>query len=126
MEQKTPKPKTIDEYIFNAPPASQEKLLQLCTTIRKAAPGATESLKWSMPAFSLDRILVTFAVFKNHIGYYTTPSTIAAFAKELADYSTAKGSVQFPLNQRLPVTLISKMTKFRVQESVSEDVKWKS
>jgi uncharacterized protein YdhG (YjbR/CyaY superfamily) len=86
----------------------QDKLRQLHECIRKAAPGATEGLKWSMPAYSYKRILVTFAVFKNHIGFYPTPSAIKTFAKELEKYKTAEGSVQFPLDKKLPLPLINK------------------
>ena len=120
------KPKTIEEYIEAAPKEVQEKLLQLHKTIRKAAPGASEALKWSMPAYSYQKILVTFAVFKHHIGFYPMPSAIKAFAKDLSKYKTATGSVQFPLDQKLPVSLISKMVKFRVKESREGIIKWRS
>lgn len=119
------KPKTIEEYIEAAAPGAQEKLWQMHFTIRKAAPGAIEGLKWSMPAYSYKRILVTFAVFKHHIGFYPTPSAIKAFAKDLVKYKTATGSIQFPLDQKLPTSLISKLTKFRVKESKEEDALWK-
>lgn len=120
------KPKTIEEYIYTAPPGVQEKLWQLHQTIRKAAPGAEEALKWSMPAYSYQKILVTFAVFKQHIGFYPMPSAIKTFAKDLSKYKTAAGSVQFPLDQKLPVALISKIVKFRVKESKEGTIKWKS
>ena len=120
------KPKTIEEYILTAPPATQEKLWQLHETIQKAAPGATEALKWSMPAYSYQKILVTFAVFKHHIGFYPMPSAIKAFAKELSKYKTATGSVQFPLDKKLPVSLIRKIVQFRVRESREGTIKWRS
>jgi uncharacterized protein YdhG (YjbR/CyaY superfamily) len=120
------KPTTIDEYIAAAPPEARAKLRQLLTCIRAAAPGATEALKWSMPAFSYKRILVTFAVFRRHIGFYPTPSAVAAFTKELARYKTARGSIQFPIDEPLPLPLIRKITAFRVRESVEEDGKWRS
>ena len=120
------KPKTIEEYIEAAPKEVQEKLLQLHKTILKAAPGAIEALKWSMPAYSYQKILVTFAIFKHHIGFYPMPSAIKAFAKDLSKYKTATGSVQFPLDQKLPVSLISKMVKFRVKESREGIIKWRS
>ena len=94
--------------------------------IRTAAPDATEGLKWNMPAYSYKRILVTFSAFKNHIGFYPTPSAVEAFAKSISKYKTAKGSIQFPLDKPLPLPLISKITKFRVQESLAGDIKWKS
>jgi Uncharacterized conserved protein len=120
------KPKTIEEYIYAAPAEVQEKLWQLHETIRAAAPGVTEALKWSMPAYSYQKILVTFAVFKKHIGFYPMPSAIKAFAKELTKYNNAKGSVQFPLDKPLPVGLIKKIVKFRVKESKEGTIKWRS
>ena len=121
-----PKPKTIEEYIMSAPADRQEKLWQMHDCIRKAAPGAEEGLKWSMPAYSYQKILVTFAGFKHHIGFYPMPSAIKAFAKDLSKYKTAEGSVQFPLDQKLPLTLISRMVKFRVKESKEGTIKWRS
>src|SRR6185295_10654344 len=103
MLSKKSKPATIEEYIEAAPEEVQDKLRQLHGCIRKAAPGAAEGLKWSMPAYSYKRILVTLAVFKNHIGFYPTPPAVKAFAKELIKYKTAEGSIQFPLNQKLPL-----------------------
>lgn len=126
MKDNSPeKPRTIEEYIQSAPIDTREKLYRLHECILKAAPGATEGIKWSMPAYSYSRILVTFAVFKHHIGFYPTPSTVKAFEKELVNYVRAKGSVQFPLNKPLPLPLIRKMILFRVHESQAWDVKWK-
>ena len=119
------KPTTIEEYIEAAPEEAQEKLFQLHECIRGAAPGATEGLKWSMPAYSYDRILVTFAVFKNHVGFYPTPSAVKAFAKSLTKYKTAESSIQFPLRDPLPLDLISKITKYRLEEYLLGDAKWK-
>jgi len=120
------KPKNTAEYIQAAPKEAREKLREMRSCIRAAAPGAKESLKWGMPAFSYRRILVTFAAFKHHIGFYPTPSAVKAFAKDLSKYKTAKGSIQFPLEKPLPLPLIRKITAFRVQESIEEDKKWKS
>jgi uncharacterized protein YdhG (YjbR/CyaY superfamily) len=120
------KPTTIEEYIeAEHRPEVQEKLRQIVACIRDAAPGATEGLKWNMPAFSYKRILVTFAIFEHHIGFYPTPPAVAAFAKSLAKYNTAKGSIQFPLDKPLPLALISKITKLRVKQSLEEDKRWK-
>jgi len=126
MLSKKVKPGTIEEYIEAAPAEAQQKLRQMHQCIRAAATGAKEGIKWSMPAYSYRRILVAFAVFKNHIGFYPTPSAVKAFAKSLSKYATAKGSIQFPLDQALPLSLISKITKFRVKESLEGDAKWKS
>lgn len=117
---------TIEEYIEAAAPETQERLYQLHECIRKAAPGAVEGLKWRMPAYSYQKILVTFAVFKNHTGFYPMPSAIKAFAKELAKYKTAEGSVQFPHDKPLPLSLIAKIVKFRVKESKDGTIKWRS
>jgi uncharacterized protein YdhG (YjbR/CyaY superfamily) len=120
------KPTTITEYINAAPIEARVKLREMRACIRTAAPGATESMKWGMPAFSSRRILVMFAGFKHHIGFYPTPSAVKAFAKNLSRYKTAKGSIQFPLEKPLPLPLIRKITAFRVREENEEDGKWRS
>lgn len=125
MIYKKTKPTSITEYITSAPKDTQKKLRELRSTIKKAAPGVTEDLKWGMPAFSYKRILVTFAVFKNHIGFYLTPSVIKTMAKDITKFKTAAGSIQFPLDKPLPLSLIRKLTACRVKESVEKDRKWK-
>ena len=125
MTTKKARPTTITEYINAAPKEARKKLREMRACIRESAPGAKESLKWGMPAFSYRRILVTFAAFKHHIGFYPTPSAVKAFAKDLSKFVTAKGSIQFPLEKPLPLPLIRKITTFRVRESVEEDGKWK-
>ena len=126
MTPKKARPKTIAEYINAAPKTAQKKLREMRACIRKSAPGAKESLKWGMPAFSYRRILVTFAAFQHHIGFYPTPSAVSAFAKDLSKFATAKGSIQFPLERPLPLPLISKITAFRVRESIEDDRKWRT
>src|SRR6187455_2623467 len=106
MTSRKARSENITEYINAAPRKSRKKLREMRACIRAAAPGAKESLKWGMPAFSYQRILVTFAAFKHHIGFYPTPSAVKAFAKDLARFKTGEGSVQFPLDQPLPLTLI--------------------
>ena len=120
------KPKTIEEYIYAAPAEVQEKLWKLHECIRAAAQGATEGIKWGMPAYSYQKILVTFAVFKKHIGFYPMPSAIKAFAKELTKYKTAEGSVQFPRDKPLPLPLIKRIVRFRVKESKEGILKWRT
>ena len=120
------KPQTIDEYIQAAPEEVQQRLHELRAGILAAAPDATESLKWGMPAFSCQRILVTFAVCKHHIGFYPTQSAVKAFAKSLTKFKTGKDSIQFPLEQPLPLPLIRKITAFRLREILEEDGKWRS
>jgi uncharacterized protein YdhG (YjbR/CyaY superfamily) len=126
MSSKKARPETITEYIHAAPKDAQKKLCEMYASIRKSAPGAKEGLKWGMPAFSYQRILVTFAAHKTHIGFYPTPSAVSAFAKELAKFTTAKGSIQFPLEKPLPIPLIRKITAFRVRESIDHDKKWRT
>jgi uncharacterized protein YdhG (YjbR/CyaY superfamily) len=126
MNSKKPLPKTVAEYIDAAPKEAQKKLREMRAAIRKAAPGATESIKWKMPAFSYRRILVMFAAFKQHIGFYPTRSAMRAFEKELSKFTTGRGSVQFPLEKPLPLALIRKLTARRVQESFEKDGKWKT
>jgi uncharacterized protein YdhG (YjbR/CyaY superfamily) len=120
------KPQTVAEYIQLAPKEAQAKLREMRACIRKVAPGASESLKWGMPAFSYQRVLVVYAAYKHHIGFYPTSAAVKAFAKELSGYKTAKGSIQFPLEKRLPLPLIRKITALRVKESRVDDRKWKS
>jgi uncharacterized protein YdhG (YjbR/CyaY superfamily) len=126
MAVRKAKPVTIAGYIAAAPKAEQKKLKQLHQAIRAAAPGAEEGLKWNMPAYSLDKILVSFALYKNHIGFAPMASAINAFARDLATYKTTRGSVQFPLDKPLPVALIKKIVKFRVKENNEGTIKWKS
>ena len=126
MTSRRERPKSITEYINAAPKETQKKLREMRACIRAAAPGAKESLKWGMPAFSYRRILVTFAAFKHHIGFYPTPSAVRAFAKDLEKFVTADSSIQFPLEKPLPLPLIRKITAFRVRESIEEDGKWRT
>ncbi len=119
------KPKNIEAYIDAAPPDIQERLWKLHETIRAAATGASEALKWSMPAYSYQKILVTFAVLKNHIGFYPMAQAVKAFKKELANYKTAGGSIQFPHDKPLPLPLIKKIVRFRVKESKEGTIKWR-
>lgn len=112
------KPATIDEYIAAFPQAIQTKLQEMRQTIRAAAPEASERISYQMPTFYLNGNLVHFAAYKNHIGFYPTPSAIQAFRSELSAYHWAKGSVQFPLDQPLPLDLITRMVKFRLDENL--------
>ena len=126
MTSRTEPPNSITEYINAAPKEAQEKLRQMHACIRAVAPGAKESLKWGMPAFSYGRILVTFAAFRHHIGFYPTPSAVKAFAKDLEKFVTSSSSIQFPLEKPLPIRLIRKITAFRVRESIEQDGKWRT
>ena len=112
-------PRTVDEYIAGYPPDVQEILEKIRQTIRTAAPGAEETIKYQMPTFTLKGNLVHFAAFKSHIGFYPVPTGIEKFKKELAVYKGGKGSVQFPLDQPIPYSLISRIVKFRVKENLA-------
>ncbi|MGE6354225.1 iron chaperone [Flavobacterium sp. NPDC079362] len=114
------KPADIDEYIGAFPNNIQEILKEIRTTIQKAAPHAKEKISYSMPAFDQDGIVVYFAAFKNHIGLYALPSGHEAFKEELSKYKSGKGSVQFPLNEPIPLDLITKIVKFRVKENLEK------
>jgi uncharacterized protein YdhG (YjbR/CyaY superfamily) len=108
---------SIDEFIEAYPLATQEKLRKLRDTIKKAAPNATETIKYGIPTFVLNGNLVHFAGYEHHIGFYPAPSGIVEFKKELAAYESAKGSVRFPLDKPLPLSLVAKIVKFRVAEN---------
>ncbi len=112
------KPKNIDEYIADFPTATQALLEQMRTCIAKAAPKAEEAISYAMPTFKLKGNLVHFAGYKEHIGFYPAPSGIKAFETELKKYKTSKGAIQFPINEKLPVTLITKIVKFRVKQNI--------
>ena len=111
----------IDLYISDFSPEVQALLEQVRATIRQAAPEAEESMAYGMPAYKLKgKPLVYFAGFKNHIGFYATPSGHSEFAKELSKYKQGKGSVQFPLDQPIPYELIAQMVEFRVVENLEK------
>jgi uncharacterized protein YdhG (YjbR/CyaY superfamily) len=112
-----PKPNNVNEYIESFPKATQTLLKQIRATIKKAAPYAEELISYQMPAYKCNGPLVYFAGYKNHIGFYPTPSGILAFKKELAIYKTSKGAVQFPIDEKLPLGLITKIVKYRVKEN---------
>lgn len=113
---------SIDEYIAEFPPEIQKVMEELRALIKASIPGAVETISYAMPTFDLNRKhLVHFAGFKSHIGFYPTPSGIEAFEDELKPYKHAKGSVQFPLNQPLPLELIRRMVEFRVEESTRKE-----
>lgn len=118
------RPATVAEYIKAAPREARARLRQMHASVRSAAPGATEAIKWRMPAHSYRRILVMYAAFKKHISLFPTSAVTRAFASELAGFRTGKGSIQFPLDQPLPRALIRRMVALRVRQSKVEDIKW--
>jgi uncharacterized protein YdhG (YjbR/CyaY superfamily) len=100
------------------PEETQKKLEQIRKAVKKLAPAAEEVISYGMPAFKLNGMLVFYAGYEKHIGFYPTPSGIEAFKKELSVYKNAKGSVQFPLDKPLPMTLINNMVKFRIAKNL--------
>ena len=113
-------PQTIDEYLQRFPLEVRQTLQRIRETIQKAAPEAHEAIKYRMPTFVLQGNLVHFAAHTKHIGFYPTPSAIVRFQSELAGYRQAKGSVQFPLDEPIPLDLIGRIVQFRVEESLAQ------
>jgi uncharacterized protein YdhG (YjbR/CyaY superfamily) len=108
---------TMDAYIASSPKDVRAILEKIRQTIRKAAPEAVEAISYQIPTFKLNGSnLVHFAAWKEHIGFYATPSGNAAFKKELSKYKVAKGSIQFPLDEPIPFDLVTQITRFRVKE----------
>jgi len=118
-------PQNIDEYIEDQPQEIQEILENIRATIRKAAPGAEEAIKYMMPTFVLNGNLVHFAACRNHIGFYPAPSGIDNFRDELAGYKTSKGAIQFPLDRKIPYALIGQIVRFRAAENKAKKVRAK-
>jgi uncharacterized protein YdhG (YjbR/CyaY superfamily) len=108
---------SIDEYIASFPKDTQKKLTELRVLIKQVAPDAQERISYQMPTFYLNGNLVHFAAYSKHIGFYPTASGISKFKRELSKYKNAKGSVQFPLEDLLPLELIKTIMKFRVEEN---------
>lgn len=117
-------PKDIDAYIADFPKEVQEILQTIRRTIRQAAPDAEETISYRIPAFTVKGVLVYFAAFKKHVGFYPRASGIAKFKKELSAYKSAKGSVQFPLDKPIPYELIARIVKFRVKENLGKASKF--
>lgn len=116
--------KNTDDYIKSFPKDVRQRLEQIRTIIKNTAPDAEESISYGMPAYKLKgKPLVYFAAFKNHIGFYATPSGHSEFAKELSKYKQGKGSVQFTLDKPLPLGLITKIVKFRVKENLQKSIR---
>ncbi|MEO5971464.1 MAG: DUF1801 domain-containing protein [Bdellovibrionia bacterium] len=113
-------PENIDDYIDRFPKEVQQILNKMRLTIKKAAPKAKEKIGYGMPTFTLEGNLVHFAAYKSHIGFYPGSSGIASFKKELSAYKGAKGSVQFPLDEPLPLTLVTRIVKFRLKQNLKK------
>jgi uncharacterized protein YdhG (YjbR/CyaY superfamily) len=109
---------TIDGYIAGFPADVQVLLEQIRATIRAAAPDATEAIKYAMPTFVQHGNLVHFAAFQNHIGFYPAPSGVEAFKVDLAVYDQSKGTIRFPFGTPVPLELIARIVKFRLEENL--------
>ncbi len=107
----------INHYIAGFPAEVQPLLEAVRKTIAAAAPDATETIGYGIPTFKLEGNLVHFAAFKRHIGFYPGDSGIRQFEEALKNYKTSKGTVQFPLNEPIPLDLIARITSFRVAEN---------
>ena len=112
--------KTVDEYISKYPQEIREKLKEIRKAILIAAPNATQRIAYRMPAFEQEGVLAFFAVFERHIGFYPLPSAIENFKERLSVYKSAKGSVQFPLDEEPPYDLITEMVAFRLKENLAK------
>lgn len=117
----TIKAKDVDGFIATYPKNIQVLLKELRATIKKAAPKAEEVISYNIPAYKQYGMLVYFAAYKNHIGFYPTPSGVSEFKKELAAYKVSTGAIQFPYDKPLPLSLITKIVKFRVMENTVKE-----
>ncbi len=113
--------KTIDEYIATFPADTQTVLQQVRATVKQAAPQGLEVISYNMPAIKQKGILVYYAGYKGHIGFYPTPSAMRAFKDELDGYETSKGAIKFPLDKPIDFGLIARITKFRLQEVIEKE-----
>jgi uncharacterized protein YdhG (YjbR/CyaY superfamily) len=111
---------SVDDYVSSFPEDVQKKLIQLRKLIAREAPDAEEKISYQMPAFFLNGVVVWYAAYSKHIGFYPKASAIVKFKRELLKYKTAKGSVQFPLDEPLPVELIRRIVRYRVGENVKK------
>jgi uncharacterized protein YdhG (YjbR/CyaY superfamily) len=109
---------TVEEYISTFPPKTKKFLKDIRTTIKQAAPQAEEAISYNMPAFKLHGMLIWYAGYKEHIGLYPRTTVIQAFKKDLEGYKLSKGTIQFPLDQPLPLDLITRIVKYRIKENL--------
>jgi uncharacterized protein YdhG (YjbR/CyaY superfamily) len=116
----TVKYQTIDEYLDSIPQDLKNKLQILRSTIQEAAPDSTEAICYQMPTFKLNGNLLHFAAYKTHIGFYPGSSAIKAFVDELAPYNLSKGTIRFTLEDEIPLNLIFRIVKFRVEQNKSK------
>lgn len=119
-----PPPKSISEYIEAAPVEARDHLHTLYAILKKAVPNATESIKWRLPVFEMERILFAFGAYKTHLNFMPTPAVLEVFKADLADYKTGKGTIQLPYDRPIPKALIRSMALLRVKQLKESDAKW--
>jgi uncharacterized protein YdhG (YjbR/CyaY superfamily) len=118
------KPTTVTEYIIAAPQEARKKLREIRAILKKAAPKAKETIKWGYPVLEEKRILFSYSAHKTHLNFMPTGPALRPFKKELVKYKTGQDTIQFPYDQPLPKTLITKIAKHRVSEVREKDAKW--
>jgi uncharacterized protein YdhG (YjbR/CyaY superfamily) len=109
--------KTVDEYLSGLPKPARDAVASIRQAIRQAAPQADEVISYNIPSYKWNGMLVWYAAFKNHIGFYPKASGIAAFKDKLTPYKTSKGAVQFPIDKPIPLSLVKQIVKFRMEEN---------
>jgi uncharacterized protein YdhG (YjbR/CyaY superfamily) len=119
METNNKAPESIDDYIGDFPTDVQGILRKLRSAIKKAAPQAKETISYRIPTFTLRGYLVHFAAFKDHVSLFPTSSPMKAFKRALSPYKVSRGTIQFPLDRPLPLTLVGRIVKFRVKENLA-------
>ena len=117
-------PRTIDDYIDQAPEHARERLIELRALLKKIVPDAVESIKWGTPVFEENRILFAFAAFKSHMNFMPTATSLEPFREELKSYKTGKGTLQLPYAQPLPKALIKRIAVHRVGDVRNNDARW--
>jgi uncharacterized protein YdhG (YjbR/CyaY superfamily) len=119
------KPTNVDEYINQLPEIAQTKLKELRAILRKTAPEANEILKWGKPAFEMKTILFAYSAHKSHLTFVPTGPAMKPFENEMSDYSVNKDSIKFKYKEPLPGLLIEKIAKYRVEDVLERNAKWK-
>jgi len=121
MEATGTKFKTVEEYLSAFPLQTKNILNELRNAIKKAAPKAEELISYNMPAFKFHGMLVYYAAYKDHIGFYPAASGIENFKKEIAAFKNSKGAIQFPIDEPLPLQLVTKIVKFRIKDNLEKE-----
>lgn len=122
MKNNQPTAKNIDEYIAHFSKDIQKQLQSIRELIAKNSPGATEKISYGIPTFALHGNLVHFAAYQDHLGFYPGSSAIIHFAKELKTYDTAKGTIRLPLDQAIPIKLLTKIIQFCVESNLEKQM----